>query len=197
MQVVRKSVVNRATNETKVDLTLSLDGSGNYRIDTGIAFLDHMLELFTKHGRFDLELKATGDIAVDGHHTTEDIGICLGKAFEQALGDKIGIKRYGSAIIPMDEALVLAALDLSGRGYLAFDASLPAERMGNFDSELVEEFCRALAMNGAFNLHVRVLAGKNTHHIIEAIFKAIARSLRDAVTITNTNEIPSTKGTLT
>ena len=174
MGELRKGAANRVTKETNIDLTLCLDGAGVYRINTGIAFLDHMLELFTKHGAFDLDLSAIGDLEVDGHHTVEDIGICLGLALKAALGDKAGINRYGCAVIPMDEALVMVVIDLSDRGYLAFEADFPRERVGNFDSELVEEFCRAFALNGAFNLHVRMLAGKNTHHIIEGIFKAIA-----------------------
>jgi imidazoleglycerol-phosphate dehydratase len=196
MSDLRSATINRATNETKIDLTLNLDGSGIYQVDTGMPFLDHMLHLFTRHGGFDLTLKAAGDLEVDGHHTAEDIGICLGQALRTALGDKRGINRYGNAIIPMDEALLLVAVDLSGRGYLAFDVTMPQERIGNFDCELVEEFCRALAYSGAFNLHIRMLAGKNTHHIIEGLFKALARALREAVEFGKMSGLPSTKGVL-
>ena len=189
-------MLNRVTNETAIDLAFNLDGEGAYQIDTGIPFLDHMLRLFTRHGGFDLTLKASGDLEVDGHHTAEDLGICLGAALKETLGDKMGINRYGSALIPMDDALILVALDLSGRGYLAFDAALPLERLGSFDSELVEEFCRALAHNGAFNLHVRMLAGHNTHHIIEGIFKALAMALKQAAAPGRQSGLPSTKGLL-
>ena len=196
MEKHRSGSVNRVTSETEIDLVLDLDGLGEYKIDTGIPFLDHMMQLFAKHGGFDLTLIAKGDLDVDCHHTVEDIGICLGQALQSALGDKLGISRYGSAIVPMDEALILVALDLSGRGYLAFDTALPTERLGNFDTELVEEFCRALAYNGAFNLHIRMLAGNNTHHIIEGIFKALARALRKAVDPGIQGGLPSTKGVL-
>jgi len=196
MEKYRIGTVNRITGETEIDLIFNLDGSGEYSIDTGIPFFDHMLQLFTRHGVFDLTLKAKGDIAIDSHHTVEDIGICLGNALQSALGDKMGINRYGSAIVPMDEALIMVALDLSGRGYLAFDADLPMDQLGNFESELVAEFCRALAYNGAFNLHVRMLAGSNTHHIIEGIFKALARAIREAVDPGRQGGLPSTKGVL-
>ena len=196
MDGIRKGAINRVTNETEIDLVFCLDGEGAYKIDTGIPFLDHMLSLFTRHGGFDLTLKASGDLEVDSHHTVEDLGVCLGGALKRALGDKMGINRYGSALIPMDDALILVALDLSGRGYLAFDAVLPLERLGSFDSELVEEFCRALAINGAFNLHVRMLAGHNTHHIIEGIFKAMAVALKDATARGKLSGLPSTKGLL-
>ena len=196
MERLRSGSVKRVTGETAIDLVFGLDGSGDYKISTGIPFLDHMLQLFTRHGGFNLTLNAKGDLDVDSHHTVEDIGICLGQALQSALGDKLGINRYGSAIVPMDEALILVVLDLSGRGYLAFDAALPMERLGNFDSELVEEFCRALAYNGAFNLHIRMLAGNNTHHIIEGVFKALARALREAADPGRQSGLPSTKGLL-
>ncbi|MDD4170404.1 MAG: imidazoleglycerol-phosphate dehydratase HisB [Desulfotomaculaceae bacterium] len=189
-------MVSRKTSETEVNLSINLDGTGKFQIQTGLAFFDHMLQLFTRHASFDFDLVAQGDLAVDGHHTVEDVGICLGLALKQALGDKYGIKRYGHAIIPMDEALVMAAVDLSGRGFLAFDAPLPAQKAGDFETELVDEFLRALAMNGELTLHIRMLAGKNTHHIIEAIFKALGRCLSDAAGAGAGVGIPSTKGVL-
>ncbi|OPY57332.1 MAG: Imidazoleglycerol-phosphate dehydratase [Pelotomaculum sp. PtaU1.Bin035] len=196
MNGLRKGLISRKTNETEINVSLNLDGAGNFQIETGLPFFDHMLQLFTKHSSFDLELVARGDLAVDGHHTVEDAGICLGRAIKSALGGKYGINRYGHAIIPMDEALAMAVVDLSGRGFLAFDVALPAQRIGNFDTELVEEFFRAVATNGEFNLHIRLLAGNNTHHIIESIFKALGRSLREATSAGNGEGIPSTKGTL-
>jgi len=196
MRKPRKGLVIRKTNETDIKASLSLDGAGSCQVQTGIAFFDHMLQLFAKHSSFDLELVARGDLAVDGHHTVEDVGICLGRAIKEALGEKYGINRYGQAFIPMDEALVMAVVDLSGRGFLAFDVPLPAQRVGDFETELVEEFLRAMAINGEFNLHLRLLAGKNTHHIIESIFKAVGRSLREAAGINGRGDIPSTKGTL-
>lgn len=196
MSEPRKSMISRKTKETEINVTLNLDGSGVYWVSTGLPFFDHMLQLFAKHSSFDLELTARGDLAVDGHHTVEDAGMCLGRAMKEALGEKYGINRYGHAIIPMDEALTMAAVDLSGRGFLAFDAPMPATRVGDFDTELVEEFLRALAVNGEFNLHIRLMAGKNTHHIIESIFKALARSLREAAATGGGSGIPSTKGTL-
>ncbi|NLI14304.1 imidazoleglycerol-phosphate dehydratase HisB [Pelotomaculum propionicicum] len=196
MSQARATYVTRKTLETEINVSLNLDGEGVYWVTTGIPFLDHMLQLFAKHASFDMELTGRGDLAVDGHHTVEDAGLCLGQAINKTLGEKTGINRYGHAIIPMDETLVMAAVDLSGRGYLAFDAPMPAARIGDFDTELVEEFMRALALNGEFNLHIRLLSGKNTHHIIEAIFKAVARALKDACARTGGEEIPSTKGTL-
>lgn len=196
MSELRKATVNRQTNETVIDVSINLDGTGTSRLETGIPFFEHMLQLFAKHAAFDLELAAQGDLAVDGHHTVEDAGICLGRAIKEALGGKQGIERYGSAIIPMDETLVLTAVDLSGRGFLVFDVPLPAQRVGNFESELVEEFFRAIAINGEFTLHVRLLSGKNTHHIIEAVFKALGRSLREAVSASGMSGLPSTKGVL-
>ncbi len=192
----RESYVSRRTKETEINVTLNLDGEGVYWIHTGMPFFDHMLQLFSKHSIFDLELTAQGDLAVDGHHTVEDAGMCLGQALKKALGEKTGINRFGHAIVPMDDALVMIAADLSGRGYLAFDAPMPSERIGDFDTELVEEFFRALTAAGEFNLHVRLLAGRNTHHIIECIFKALACSLKVAAARTGGEEVPSTKGTL-
>lgn len=196
MSDLRKAKVDRKTNETIIDVSINLDGTGTSRLETGIPFFEHMLQLFAKHASFDLELTAQGDLIVDGHHTVEDAGICLGRAIKEALGGKQGINRYGSAIIPMDETLVLTAVDLSGRGFLVFDVPLPAQRVGDFESELVEEFLRAMAINGEFTLHVRLLSGKNTHHIIEAVFKALGRSLREAVGASGMSGLPSTKGVL-
>lgn len=196
MDELRQSTIDRKTNETEILLSLGLDDPGLAQIEVGIPFFEHMLQLLTKHAGFNLQLTVRGDLSVDGHHTVEDVGICLGLALKEALGSKQGIKRYGSAIIPMDEALTLVAVDLSGRGFLAFDAVLPTPMLGSFETELVEEFLRALAMNGAFNLHVRLLAGKNTHHIIEAIFKALGYALRDAVAASGRGGLPSTKGLL-
>jgi len=196
MNKPRKGLVNRKTNETDIKISLNLDGTGVFRIQTGLAFFDHMLQLFARHSSFDLEIIAQGDLMVDGHHTVEDVGICLGCAIKEALGEKYGINRYGQAFIPMDDALVMAVVDLSGRGYLAFNVPLPAQRVGDFETELVEEFLRALAVNGEFNLHVRLLAGKNTHHIIESVFKALGRALREATGISGGDDIPSTKGVL-
>ena len=195
---MRNSVIERKTGETDIRVELELDGTGKYEIDTGVGFLDHMLELFARHGRFDLKVKCLGDTRVDDHHSTEDIGIALGQAFDQALGGKKGITRYGSMLLPMDESLVLSAADLSGRGYLAYDLAIPTEKVGTFDTELTEEFFRAFAMNSRCTLHIRQMAGKNSHHIIEAAFKSVARSLRAAVKIDpdSADEIPSTKGVL-
>lgn len=195
---MRQAEVNRKTGETEIRIVLNLDGSGKSEIDTGVGFLDHMLNLFARHGRFDLKVSCKGDTYVDDHHSTEDIGIALGKAFEQALGDKKGITRYGSTILPMDESLILTAVDLSGRGLLAYDLRIPAEKVGTFDTELTEEFFRALAHNAGATLHIRQLAGGNSHHIIEGAFKSAARSLKAAVAIDPAlgDEIPSTKGVL-
>ncbi|MBE3585711.1 imidazoleglycerol-phosphate dehydratase HisB [Desulfofundulus thermocisternus] len=193
----RVAGVKRRTGETEIQVRLNLDGQGIYRVKTGVGFLDHMLCLFTRHAGFDLELEARGDLEVDAHHTVEDTAICLGRALKEALGNKEGISRYGHALLPMDEALVLLAVDLSGRGYLACEVFLPSPRVGDFDTELVEEFLRALAMNGEFTLHVRLLAGRNTHHIIEAIFKALGRALKAAVALDpRMAGVPSTKGLL-
>ncbi|WP_424658349.1 imidazoleglycerol-phosphate dehydratase HisB [Desulfofundulus sp.] len=193
----RVAGIERRTGETEIRVQLNLDGTGSYQIRTGIGFLDHMLSLFTRHACLDLDLDARGDLEVDGHHTAEDTAICLGQALKEALGKKEGINRYGHALLPMDEALVLVAVDLSGRGFLAYDVSLPSPRVGDFDTELVEEFLRALALNGEFTLHVRLLAGRNTHHIIEAIFKGLGRALKSALAIDpRTPGVPSTKGLL-
>ena len=195
---MRTSEINRKTAETDIALKLNLDGAGTSAIDTGVGFLDHMLTLFAKHGRFDLEVKCTGDTNVDDHHTVEDIGIALGDAFAQALGVKKGICRYGSAIIPMDESLILTAVDFSGRCYLGFALDIPTAKVGSFDTELVEEFWMGFARSAACNLHIRKLAGTNSHHIIEGAFKSAARSMRDAVKIEAAfaDEVPSTKGVL-
>ena len=195
---MRQAEVSRKTGETDIRIRLDLDGTGKNVIDTGVGFLDHMLTLFARHGRFDLEVSCKGDTYVDDHHSVEDIGIALGKAFEQALGDKKGIVRYGSTILPMDESLILSAVDLSGRGLLVYDLQIPAEKVGTFDTELTEEFFRALAHNACATLHIRQLAGGNSHHIIEGAFKSVARSLRTAVAIdlACADEIPSTKGVL-
>ncbi|MBQ6289038.1 MAG: imidazoleglycerol-phosphate dehydratase HisB [Clostridia bacterium] len=195
---MRQAEVSRKTGETDIRIRLDLDGTGKNVIDTGVGFLDHMLTLFARHGRFDLEVSCKGDTYVDDHHSVEDIGIALGKAFEQALGNKKGIVRYGSTILPMDESLILSAVDLSGRGLLVYDLQIPAEKVGTFDTELTEEFFRALAHNACATLHIRQLAGGNSHHIIEGAFKSIARSLRTAVAIDPAcaDEIPSTKGVL-
>ena len=195
---MRTSEVKRKTAETDIALTLNLDGSGASKIDSGCGFLDHMLTLFAKHGGFDLELTCKGDTYVDMHHTCEDIGISLGKAFYEALGDKRGITRYGDMILPMDEALILAAVDISGRGGYYADMEIPAEKVGDFDTELVLEYFTAFAQNAGITLHVRKLAGKNSHHIIEGAFKASARALRNAVKIDEdfADQIPSTKGVL-
>lgn len=195
---MRKAEINRKTAETDIALTLELDGTGAADIDTGVGFLNHMLTLFAKHGRFDLSVKCVGDTDVDDHHTVEDIGIALGDAFARALGDKKGISRYGSAIIPMDESLILTAIDFSGRCYLGFDLDIPTAKVGTFDTELVEEFWMAFARNAACNLHIRKLSGTNSHHIIEGAFKSAARSARQAVAIEKdfADEVPSTKGVL-
>ncbi|NCC06536.1 MAG: imidazoleglycerol-phosphate dehydratase HisB [Clostridia bacterium] len=188
----------RATDETSISLTLDLDGSGLYDIDTGCGFLNHMLELFTRHGRFNLNLRCTGDVQVDYHHTVEDIAIVLGRAFSEALGDRAGINRYGDITLPMDEALILAAVDISGRAHLGYALEIPTEKVGDFDTELVEEFLSGFARSLGASIHVRQLAGKNSHHIIEGMFKALARAMKQAVAIdpAYADEIPSTKGTI-
>lgn len=195
---MRTANIQRNTAETSIKLTLTLDGSGNAKIASGCGFLDHMLTLFARHGRFDLSVTCSGDTQVDDHHTVEDIGICLGQAFAQALGDKRGIVRYGSMTLPMDEALILSAVDISGRSYLAYDLELPTQKVGTFDTELTEEFWQAFVRTAALTLHIRQLAGKNSHHIIEGTFKSVARSLRQAVNIDSAfaDDIPSTKGVL-
>ncbi len=195
---MRTIQIDRNTKETEISLSLNLDGSGKSDVRTGCGFLDHMLTLLAAHGRFDLTVTCKGDVEVDDHHTVEDIGICLGQALERALGDKRGICRYGSCILPMDETLVLAAIDCSGRSYLGYDLPIPTEKVGTFDTELVEEFFLAFVRNANCTLHVRKLAGTNSHHIIEGAFKAVARALRAAVAIdpATEGEIPSTKGAL-
>jgi len=195
---MRKSELARKTAETDIALSLDLDGTGKNVIDTGIGFLDHMLTLFALHGRFDLDISCTGDTQVDSHHTVEDIGICLGTAFAQALGDARGICRYGSVTLPMDEALVLCAADISGRSHLSLDVTLPNRAVGAMDTELLEEFLLAFTRKAGVTLHIRMLDGKNAHHIIEACFKAFARALREAVRIDGEyrDEIPSTKGVI-
>ena len=195
---MRTSQINRKTAETDISLSLSLDGAGVSSVDTGCGFLDHMLTLFARHGGFDLAVTCKGDTYVDDHHTVEDVGITLGKAFAEALGDKRGIRRYGDRILPMDESLILSAVDISGRGACFMDLQIPTEKIGTFDTQLCEEFFIALCQNGGLNLHVRQLAGRNSHHIIEGAFKSVARSLREAVSIDerDPNAIPSTKGLL-
>lgn len=189
--------VVRKTGETDVKLAFTVDGEGVSRIETGVPFMTHMLDLFTKHGHFDLTVDAQGDIEVDAHHTTEDIGICLGQALVEALGDKRGIKRYGNAFVPMDEALAQVVVDLSNRPHLEFRAEFPSQKVGTFDTELVHEFLWKLALEARMNLHVIVHYGQNTHHIIEAIFKALGRALDEATTIDpRVKGIPSTKGLL-
>ena len=195
---MRKSEINRKTAETDISLKLDVDGMGENKIDTGCGFLDHMLTLFSRHGGFDLELKCIGDTNVDYHHTVEDIGIVLGKALHEALGEMRGIKRYGSFILPMDESLILSAVDISGRSYLGFKLNIPTQRVGDFDTELVREFFEAFVRNANITLHISQLEGYNSHHIIEGAFKSVARSLKEAVEIEERfkNQIPSTKGVL-
>ena len=193
---MRASEIIRNTKETAITLTLNLDGTGKSNIETGCGFLDHMLTLFAAHGRFDLAVKCQGDYQVDFHHTVEDVGICLGLAFAEALGDKRGITRYGSMILPMDEALILTAIDFSGRAYLGWEMNIAAQKVGDFDTELAEEFWRAFAGNSLCTLHFRQFSGRNAHHIIECAFKSAARSISQAVRINPdyADEIPSTKG---
>ncbi len=195
---MRTYELQRKTAETDISLSLNLDGTGKSAIDSGCGFLDHMLTLFARHGRFDLSVKCNGDTQVDDHHTVEDIGICLGEAFFHAIGDKRGINRYGSMMLPMDEALILSTVDLSGRSLLAYDMDIPTEKVGTFDTQLNEEFWLAFTRCAACTLHIRQLAGTNSHHIIEGTFKSVARSLRQAVAADPDcpNEIPSTKGVL-
>ena len=193
----RTARIQRETGETRIDLSLDLDGAGRARLQTGVGFFDHMLTLLARHGLFDLTVEAQGDLHVDAHHTVEDVGICFGKTLAQALGDKAGIRRYGSATVPMDEALVTAAVDLSGRPFCVWHAEVPLETLGTFSSQLAEEFWRAVSSAGAFGLHVVLHHGRNTHHIVEGIFKACARALRQAVEPDpRSTGIPSTKGVL-
>ena len=196
---MRKSEIVRKTGETDIKLSLDLDGTGKSVIDTGVGFLDHMLELFARHGRFELNVKCDGDTHVDSHHSVEDIGICLGMAFSQALGNAKGITRYSDITLPMDDVLVLCAIDISGRNHLVFNVTLPDNAVGAMDTELLEEFLLAFTRKAGITIHMRLLDGKNAHHIIEACFKALARALREAVTIDSkfSDDIPSTKGTLT
>jgi imidazoleglycerol-phosphate dehydratase len=195
---MRSAMISRQTNETEIELTLELDGQGRTNIETGVPFFDHMLDAIGRHGLFDLDVKAKGDLEVDAHHTVEDVGILFGKAIDQALDDRRGINRFGDCLMPMDEALVAAAVDISGRGQLHWNVDLPIEIIGTFDTTLFKEFLIALAANAGLTLHVRSLAGENSHHIIEAAAKAVARALSTAVSIDarRADSIPSTKGTL-
>lgn len=197
MFVSRTSMVSRVTGETDINLALNIDGEGKSSIDTPVPFMNHMLDLFTKHGHFDLTIKAKGDTEIDDHHTTEDMGICLGQAIKEALGEKKGIKRYGNAFVPMDEALAQVVVDLSNRPHLEFRANIPSQKVGTFDTELVHEFLWKLAIEARMNLHVIVHYGMNTHHMIEAIFKALGRALDEATIIDpRVKGVPSTKGLL-
>lgn len=195
---MREAQIKRKTAETDIELSLNLDGIGKSECDTLCPFFDHMMTLFARHGRFDISLRCKGDIKVDYHHTVEDVAICLGQAFNKALGDKRGINRYGDALLPMDEALVLSAADISGRGGYYSDVLVPTEKVGDFDTELFKEFFTAFAREAGITLHIRLLTGENSHHIIEGAFKSVARSLKTAVSIQEgyENEIPSTKGVL-
>ena len=193
---MRTAEIVRKTAETDIMLTLNLDGTGKSAVKTGVGFLDHMLTLFAAHGKFDLTVTCQGDTWVDDHHSAEDIGICLGQAFHSALGDKRGITRYGSFLLPMDEALIQTAVDISGRSHLGYGLEIPTEKIGTFDTELVEEFWLAFVRQCPMSLHIRQLAGKNAHHIVEGCFKSVARSLKIAVKLDGSNEIPSTKGVL-
>lgn len=193
---MRTATVQRKTNETDIELTINLDGNGQSDIDTGIGFFDHMLCSFTKHSGIDLTLRCKGDLIVDCHHSIEDCGIALGIAIKKALGDKAGIARFGDATVPMDETLVLSAIDLSGRAYLSFEATFGSERVGYFDTEMTEEFFYALASNAKMNLHIKEISGKNTHHVIEGIFKSFAVAFKKAIKSDGSNNMPSTKGVL-
>ncbi len=195
---MRTAEINRTTKETDIAIKLNLDGTGKSEIETGVGFFDHMLTLFAAHGMFDLAVKCKGDLEVDAHHTVEDVGICLGMAFAKAMGDKVGIKRYSDKTIPMDEALVLAAVDISGRPHLSLDLEVPAKKVGNFDTELVSEFFISFVRNAKLTLHIKKLAGRNTHHIIEGSFKAFGRIMDEATSIDPKREgvLPSTKGVL-
>ncbi len=192
----RIAIKERKTKETKISLELVIDGNGVCEGNTGIGFFDHMLDLFIKHSNMSLKMKVDGDLHIDAHHTVEDFGIVLGEALKEALGDKKGLERYGSIILPMDEVLIMLALDLGGRPFLVFNVELPYEVIGNFETELVEEFLRAFVMASGMNLHIKQLSGKNTHHIIEGVFKALARALKMALKVDVRNGIPSTKGSI-
>jgi imidazoleglycerol-phosphate dehydratase len=195
--MTRAAEIDRRTGETEIHVELELDGDGGGERDTGVGFLDHMLDLLARHGRLNLSVRATGDLQTGAHHTVEDVGICIGQALDRALGDRAGITRYGDATVPMDESRASCALDISGRGLCAFEAELPPGAIGNFDHELTEEFFRALASNAKLTLHVTIEAGTNAHHVIEAAFKAVARALRAAVALDPSEPgVPSTKGTL-
>ena len=195
---MRTAEIKRTTKETDINLSLNIDGKGQSQINTGCGFLDHMLTLFASHGRFDINLTCKGDVQVDYHHTAEDIGIVLGKAFAEAMGDKSGITRYGNFLLPMDEALIMTALDISGRAFLVHDLDIPSKKVGDFDTELCEEFWRAFAFNAQITLHIKQLSGSNSHHIIEGAFKSVARAMKQALTVDEKlcGEIPSTKGVL-
>ena len=195
---MRKAELSRRTTETDVSVKLALDGAGASRVNTGCAFLDHMLTLWARHGRFDLTVTAKGDTEVDYHHTVEDVGLVLGEAFASALGDKKGIARYGDAVLPMDEALILSAVDISSRPYLGCELAIPTQKVGDFDTELCEEFWQAFVRRAQITLHIRQLAGRNSHHILEGVFKSAARSLRQAVALEErfADEVPSTKGVI-
>lgn len=194
---VRTALVHRKTKETDIELSVTLEGSGNADVDTGVGFFDHMLTHIARHGLFDISVKARGDLHIDAHHTVEDVGICLGKAFLEAIGEGVGLTRYGHAVVPMDEALAEAAVDFSGRPFLVFGADLPDGRVGEFDVALTEEFMRAFAMNSRMTLHIVLRRGTNAHHCIEGIFKAVARALREAVSLdSRVQGVPSTKGML-
>ena len=193
---MRTAEITRNTAETNISLKVNLDGTGKTEVGTGVGFLNHMLTLFAAHGRFDLEVHCVGDTDVDDHHSVEDVGICLGQAFRQALGDKRGITRYGSFLLPMDEALILAAVDISGRSSLNDALEIPTEKIGSFDTELVEEFFRGFTRSCPMSLHLRKLAGTNSHHIVEGAFKAFGRAMKAAVALDGTDKIPSTKGVL-
>ena len=193
---MRTTEITRNTAETNISLKVNLDGTGKTEVNTGVGFLNHMLTLFAAHGKFDLEVRCVGDTDVDDHHSVEDVGICLGQAFRQALGDKRGITRYGSFLLPMDEALILAAVDISGRSSLNDALEIPTEKIGSFDTELVEEFFLGFTRSCPMSLHLRKLAGTNSHHIVEGAFKAFGRAMKAAVALDGTDKIPSTKGVL-
>ena len=194
---MRCAEVSRRTGETDINISLDLDGQGTSNLDTGMGFFEHMLNLFTTHGQFNLKVECSGDLFVDGHHSVEDIGIALGQAFTKAMGDKVGIKRYGTAFVPMDEALIMVSLDLSGRAFLNYEVLVKAQMIGDYDTELTEEFLRAFAFNAGITLHVKMMAGSNSNHIVEGVFKALARALREALTIDERIQgVMSTKGML-